>query len=581
MRPHHDPTVPIGVGIDTARYGHHVTFLRADLQPALPACGFAESRAGYEQLRRHLQTLAERNPGAHFHVRLDAAGQYASNLEVFLRQLPFPLTLSVGEPTRNQRYRQALFPKRKSDPVESYCAARFALVERPKATPPRSVALEELRAAASRLDAQTRQTTRLNNQLHHLLARVFPELAAEQAVLCAGWVLHLLAKYPTPQLLARARPASLTTIPYVNTERVLRLQALARETIGSLGGETAAFLVRGLVAQLRQSLDAQEELKKWMIACYRALPQQPPLTSIPGIGEATAALLTAQMVNIDRFDRPAAVVGYFGLFAEEFASGVDKEGNAKPGRRAHMSRRGNDLVRKYLWNAAKTATLHNPAVRALYRRLTDRGRRGDVAMGHCMRKLVHLVFAVWKSGSPFDPKHYPWEPAEPHAPAEPPGAGHHDGPAVATPSKPAHATADARPGPKGAAGRPGARVDFAVVRAAASMEQVLAHLGVLGELSGAGPQKRGRCPIHGEPGQGGRSFSVHLGKGIYQCFHPPCGSHGNVLDLRAAVHRLPLREAALDLARTFDLPLDGYREEEPVAGTRQRVGPRGDPQRAG
>ena len=27
-------TVPIGVGIDTSRYGHHVTFLNADLQPA-------------------------------------------------------------------------------------------------------------------------------------------------------------------------------------------------------------------------------------------------------------------------------------------------------------------------------------------------------------------------------------------------------------------------------------------------------------------------------------------------------------------------------------------------------------------
>jgi DNA primase len=119
---------------------------------------------------------------------------------------------------------------------------------------------------------------------------------------------------------------------------------------------------------------------------------------------------------------------------------------------------------------------------------------------------------------------------------------------------------------------PGPRVDFAVVRAAASMERVLGHLGVLAELIGAGPQKRGRCPIHSRPGEGGRSFSVHLGKGIYQCFHPPCASHGNVLDLWAAVHRLPLREAALQLARTFNLPLTGDREEEPVKGIRGASG---------
>src|SRR5262249_3909091 len=29
--------------------------------------------------------------------------------------------------------------------------------------------------------------------------------------------------------------------------------------------------------------------------------------------------------------------------------------------------------------------------------------------GHAMRKLLHLVFAIWKSGRPFDRSHYPWE----------------------------------------------------------------------------------------------------------------------------------------------------------------------------
>jgi hypothetical protein len=76
-----------------------------------------------------------------------------------------------------------------------------------------------------------------------------------------------------------------------------------------------------------------------------------------------------------------------------------------------MSPKGNDLVRAYLWNAARTAIRCNPPVRALYRRLKAKGKRGDVALGHCMRKLLHLVFAVWKTSRPFDAKHFPWEPA--------------------------------------------------------------------------------------------------------------------------------------------------------------------------
>ena len=73
-----------------------------------------------------------------------------------------------------------------------------------------------------------------------------------------------------------------------------------------------------------------------------------------------------------------------------------------------MCHKGNDLVRCYLWNAARVAIRCNPAVRALYRRLKSRGKRGDVALGHCMRKLLHLVFAVWKTDRPFDEDHFPW-----------------------------------------------------------------------------------------------------------------------------------------------------------------------------
>ena len=40
-----------------------------------------------------------------------------------------------------------------------------------------------------------------------------------------------------------------------------------------------------------------------------------------------------------------------------------------------------------------------------------------------MRKLLHLVFAVWKSDKPFDPKHYPWEGLEDESGAQPTPAG--------------------------------------------------------------------------------------------------------------------------------------------------------------
>ena len=102
-------------------------------------------------------------------------------------------------------------------------------------------------------------------------------------------------------------------------------------------------------------------------------------------------------------------------------------------------------------------------------------------------------------------------------------------------------------------GEPGERqpLDIAAVRRAVSMEEVLGHLGYFDSLRGSGPQRRGPCPLHDAPSDHHRSFSVHLGKGVFRCFHPKCQAQGNTLDLWAAYHRLPLGQAAESLAKTF------------------------------
>ena len=243
----------IGVGIDTARYGHHVTFLGQDRQPAAAPQIVSESHDGYQKLEQQLHELQRKHPGVHFHIRIDAAGQYATNLERFLRKLDLPMTVSVGEPKRNKDYHKAIFPKRKADATESHAMARFGLVEQPGETPDVPDEFYVLREIASRLQAQTKDTTRAINRLHNLLARVFPELATMVSDLSGAWVLQLLRNYPTPSRIAKAKPGSLTRIPFLSKQKADQLQATARQTVGSLQGELTESLVRQCVEQVAKA----------------------------------------------------------------------------------------------------------------------------------------------------------------------------------------------------------------------------------------------------------------------------------------------------------------------------------------
>ncbi len=566
----------IGVGIDTARYGHRVSFLRPDRQAAAKPMTVLESRAGYQALQERLEQLHQQHPQAHFHIRIDAAGQYAANLEHFLRGLALPMTLSIGEPKRNKDYQKAHFPKRTTDDTESQAMARFAVVEQPPASAAVCPALVLLREVAGRLQAKVKQSTQAINRLHNLLARVFPELATLTEDVSAAWVLELLQRYPTAQRLGQARLATLQKIPYLAAELAEQVQLVARQSVACLSGEVAEQLVRDLVEQVRQTQRAEAQLRALLTAAYEALPASPhqQILTIPGIGIATAAALLALTGDIERFATPAHFVGYFGIFPEENTSGVDKHGKPLPPGTLCMSRKGNDLVRHYLWNAARTAITHNPAVRALYRRLRAKGTRGDVALGHCMRKLLHLVYAVWKTNRPFDAQHFAWEPAaaaavvaEAAPTAQPTAVGHkRDVPAAEVVTTATATVAPWAPPVKPAPRPARPKIDYAFLRQQVSMEQVLRQLGLLDSLRGRGLQRRGRCPIHAQPGDRQPTFSAHLGKQVFQCFQADCRAQGNVLDLWAAVQRLPLYEAALHLAATFGLPRN--REEEPVPTTR-------------
>ena len=112
-------------------------------------------------------------------------------------------------------------------------------------------------------------------------------------------------------------------------------------------------------------------------------------------------------------------------------------------------------------------------------------------------------------------------------------------------------------------------IDFAAVRDAVTIAQVLALLGFTPRSDHAG-QQRGACPLHGSTTGAASCFSVNTKAHTFHCFK--CGRSGNALDLWANANRLSIYDAAIDLCQRLNIPLPilappttANREEEPVA----------------
>ena len=72
--------------------------------------------------------------------------------------------------------------------------------------------------------------------------------------------------------------------------------------------------------------------------------------------------------------------------------------------RTTLSKTGDPGLRKALYMPILNAWQYNPAIRAFCERLVASGKNGMAVACAAMRKMVHIAFAILKSGNPFDPK---------------------------------------------------------------------------------------------------------------------------------------------------------------------------------
>lgn len=156
--------------------------------------------------------------------------------------------------------------------------------------------------------------------------------------------------------------------------------------------EHIAFLDQQM-ADLRQQIDDH-------IDRHPHLRQQRDLlTSIPGIGDITASKLLAEIRDIQAFDSAPQLAAFAGLTPRQHTSGSSVRG------RTRLSKRGTARLRSALYFPAIVAQRHNPILRPFAQHLRAAGKSKLSVITAVMRKLLHLVYGVLKSGQPFDP-HY-------------------------------------------------------------------------------------------------------------------------------------------------------------------------------
>lgn len=120
------------------------------------------------------------------------------------------------------------------------------------------------------------------------------------------------------------------------------------------------------------------------------------VSSVIGIGKRASAILIISTQGFKYTKTHGQLISYAGLSPKEYSSGTSIRGKAR------ICKTGGGKLRHTLYMCALNAKATNPACKALFDRLVAKGKNKKLAIIAVCNKLLKQVFAVVKSGIPYD-----------------------------------------------------------------------------------------------------------------------------------------------------------------------------------
>lgn len=186
-------------------------------------------------------------------------------------------------------------------------------------------------------------------------------------------------------------------------------QALVEQRTTAKNQKHAAGVVKSKGSSIIQRLAAQIELfdqqieqieqeARQLVALNGSLKLKfKNLTSIPGVGLITAYTIVGETLGFYMVKSSRQLVSYAGLDVRTKESGTSVKAKTR------ISKKGNKHIRRALYFPGFSAAKHNRSMGELYNRLISKQGIPMKAAVAVQRKLLVLIYTLWKNDQPFDP----------------------------------------------------------------------------------------------------------------------------------------------------------------------------------
>ena len=384
------------IGIDVGKFKHCAAIISNFGEVKVDSFFFTNDQSGFKKLYEAIKPYVKSN---HL-IGMEDTGHYADNLRMFL--INKELSVAMINPVSTDAFRKAQMKTTKTDKQDALFIAQ--VIQNPslyRLVKKSDFDYHEIRELTRYHHNMQEACTRYKEQLQKDIDKVFPEFNSLFSGKYGHTYMAILLEFQSANTIAKTDVRSLRkvlkpkgkgrTVPFTADQ----LKSLAKSSVG----QPDAILemeIKHLVELIQMINKDIDEVDKKIEEFSKSLNS--PILAIPGISHFSGTSIISELGDISRFSSESKVIRFAGVNPIVYQSG---QYNAQMTR---ISKKGSKYLRKTLYQIIQPVIEHNPVFKTYYTKKISQGKSHRCAQGHCIRKLLRIIYHLLKTGKQFNPE---------------------------------------------------------------------------------------------------------------------------------------------------------------------------------
>ena len=174
-----------------------------------------------------------------------------------------------------------------------------------------------------------------------------------------------------------------------------QLKSTAKASIG-IPSVAEEIQIRHLVSQIELLEEQLSEIDKKIEEF--SVQNNSPILTIPGISHFSGTSILAEIGDICNYTKASQIIKFAGVAPYHY------ESSQFTARHTAITKKGSRYLRKTLYQIILPVIIHNEVFYAYYNKKLAEGKGHRCAQGHCIRKLLRIIYHLLSTGQPFSPE---------------------------------------------------------------------------------------------------------------------------------------------------------------------------------